>query len=88
VAWSKSALVGWQQVGGLQVVHELADDEALQEFRQHWKFEISRYDETSVVSMPGMVSICLSLCPIYRLLHAAAVGLLLLTWCAGDIDLL
>jgi len=37
VAWSKSALVGWQQVGGLQVVHELADDEALQEFRQHWQ---------------------------------------------------
>jgi len=36
----------------------------------------------------AMVSICLSVCPIYRPLHAAAVGLLLWAWWAGDIDLL
>jgi len=59
VAWSKSALICWQQVGGLQVVHELSWQTTRHSvsFDNMGAIEIGRYDETSVVSMPGFFTV-------------------------------
>ena len=58
-SWSKSAVVGWQQVGGLQVVHEPRTKRRSRSFDSTDRFEIGRYDETApaVVSMPGLFTV-------------------------------
>jgi len=56
VAWSKYALVGWQQVGGLQESMTWRTTRRSRSFDNTGRFEIGRYDETLGFFALGMMN--------------------------------